>query len=250
MALNALLVNKISAAVESAVRDLVSVKNWGDGSYITLPLIYPSGTFVVVRVTILGNEFRVDDGGFAYREIEAVGAERSFPRTAEKIIETDELCKNGRVIYIDVPAEGLVRAICDVAAASKRVADKVFSNLSDGDETEIEDYLRKRLESIFGVGHVEDGNKIVGSSSNEWEVSAIVHNEDHTVVFQAVANHAYSIYRASTAFHDLLELPVPPRLVSVVKDLRILGPKLGILSQASRVIQSDQTDTDYRVAAQ
>lgn len=249
MASSAPIVTRLSTAAEAAVRELTSIKSWGDASYITLPLIYPSGSFVIARVTQARGGFRVDDGGFAYRELESVGAERSFSRTAEKIIMTDDVMKSGRVIFVEVPEEGLVRAICDVAAASKRVADKIFSRLSETDEAEIEDYLRQRLETIFGVGHVEDGRKIVGSSANEWDVSAIVNDKGRTIVFQAVANHAYSVYRASTAFHDLLELPSAPRLISVVKDKAILGPKLGILAQASRVIQSDQPDFDYRRAA-
>jgi hypothetical protein len=69
------------------------------------------------------------------------------------------------------------------------------------------------------------------------------------IVFQAVGNHPYSVYKASTAFHDLNELPSPPRCVSVVKDLEAMGVNLNVLAQAGRVIQGDQSDAVYLEAA-
>ena len=62
--------------------------------------------------------FRVSDAGFTYRELEAIGAERSFPRVAKAAAERESVAKNRRVIFVDVSAEDLTRAICDVAAAS------------------------------------------------------------------------------------------------------------------------------------
>jgi hypothetical protein len=64
-----------------------------------------------------------------------------------------------------------------------------------------------------------------------------------------VGAHANSVYRTSAAFHDLAELPSPPRLVAVVKDKHALGPKLMLLSQAGRVIESGQSDDVYQRAA-
>jgi hypothetical protein len=69
------------------------------------------------------------------------------------------------------------------------------------------------------------------------------------VVFQAVGNHPYSVYKAATAFHDLSELPAPPRCIAVVKDKEAMGVNLNVLAQAGRVIQGDQSDDTYRKAA-
>src|SRR3546814_11423671 len=51
-------------------------------SYINMPLLYPDGSCVTLRIDRLSDRFRVSDNGFAYREIEDLGAERSFAGTA------------------------------------------------------------------------------------------------------------------------------------------------------------------------
>ncbi len=239
----------LAAAVEAAARELVRVSHWGDASYVNLPIVMPSGSFATVRVTPSSDGFRVDDGGFAFREIESIGAERSFPKTAASVAEAEELSVNRRVIFVDAPQGGLVRAICDVGMASHDIATRIFASVVDADEAEIEDYLRDRLEHIFGKSHLDEGVKITGSSTNEWEVSAILHGEMGQVVFQAVGNDAFSLYRTTAAFHDLGELPNPPRRVAVVKDRNALGVKLNVLAQSGSVIQGDQSDDAYVRAA-
>lgn len=239
----------MTAAVEAAMEDLLRVRRWGDKVFVNLPLIFPGGSLATVRVSLAAGGYRVDDGGFAFREIESIGGERSFRRTAAKIVERDDLGLNRRVIFVNATEEELGRAICDVAVASHAVAEQIYRKADEQEEGEIEDYLQDRLVRIFGEGHLDDVHSIKGSSTNPWEVSAIVHINSRTTVFQAVGSHANSIYRASTAFHDLAELPNPPRLVAVVKDKEALGARLNLLSQAGRVIQSDQPDEVYLRAA-
>jgi hypothetical protein len=232
-----------------ALHGLVHVRTWGATEYVSLPILYPSGSQVTLRVIPAKGGFRVDDAGFAYRELESVGMERSFGKTAKKVAESEELETTPRLIYAVVPESGLFRAICDVAIASRDITERIYGKIADADEAEITDYLRERLEHIFGPTNLQEGQKIIGSSTNEWEVSAILHTESGLVVFQAVGNHANSIYRANTAFHDLSNLPNPPQRVAVVKDKASLGPKLNMLAQAGRVIQGDQPDEVYLKAA-
>lgn len=239
----------MTAAVEAAMEDLTRVRRWGEQVFVNLPLIFPGGSLATVRVTPAAGGYRVDDGGFAFRELESIGAERSFRRTATKIAERDELQLNRRVIFVNATDDELGRAICDVALASHAVAEQIYRKAEEQEEGEIEDYLQERLLRIFGEASLVDGRSIKGSSTNPWDVSAILQVDSHLTVFQAVGSHANSIYRASTAFHDLAELPSPPRLVAVVKDKAALGARLSLLSQAGRVIQSDQADEVYMRAA-
>lgn len=227
----------------------MKVRHWGQFSYINLPIIFPGGAYATVRVSAAAGGFRVDDGGFAYREIESIGAERSFTKTAAKIAERDDLEIGKRLIFTSATEEDLQRAICDVALASHAVAEQIYRKAAEHEEGEIEDYLHQRLAEIFGASSIQPDQSVTGSSTTNWEVSAIIQIEDHRAVFQAVGNHANSIYRANTAFHDLAELPSPPRLVAVVKDKKTLGPKLMLLGQVARVIESGQTDEVYMRAA-
>lgn len=249
MASRAISNRGLIGAVQAAAEDLVRVRQWGEIAFVNLPLVFPGGSFATVRVSPAAGGYRVDDGGFAYRELESIGAERSFRRTAGKIAEREQLEVNRRLIFCEAAEADLQRAICDVAMASHAVAEQVHRKAAEQDEGEIEDYLQARLASIFGAAKLTDQHSIRGSSTTDWEVSAIVKIDSHVTVFQAVAENANSIYRASTAFRDLMELPSRPRLVAVVKDKAALGARLNLLSQSGRVIEKDQPDATYWKAA-
>jgi hypothetical protein len=239
----------LAETVDRAVREMLCVRHWGTQTFVSLPIYYPSGAQVTVRVAPALGGFRVDDGGFAYRELESVGFERSFASAADVARQSDALDRDRRCLITHAEAEQLSRAISDVGLASWNVADRVFKRIADQEQRDIEEYLRERLVAIFGATHLEDRQTISGSSTNPWDVSAIVQLDRQEIVFQAVSAHANSVYRTSTAFHDLAALPQAPRLVSVVRDKTAMGRKLVMLSQAGRVIQSDQTDADYLRAA-
>lgn len=239
----------VKEAAERAARELVRVSHWGQSSYVNLPLILPSGSAATVRIIGAGDVFHVDDGGFAYRELAAVGSERSFPKLAARFAKAEELAVGTRALSVSVSEDQLVRAICDVGMASYRVAADVYERLADEGAAEIEDYLRERLQSIFCDARIEPEEKIIGASTHPWTVSAALHTESGLIVFQAVGTHPYSVYKASTAFHDLGELPTPPRCVAVVNNLEEMGVNLNVLAQAGRVIQRDDPDPVYLEAA-
>lgn len=239
----------IITAAEKAASELVRVSHWGGASFVSLPLVMPSGAFATVRIEATKDGFTVDDGGFAFREIEAIGAERSFPKIAAKFAAYESLETDRRKIFTRAGGDDLQRAIIDVATASFSTADDIFRRLGEDGVAEVEDYLRERLEAIFVGARIETDETIKGASSHPWEVTAAVHLESGLVVFQAVGNHPYSVYKASTAFHDLNELPKRPRCVAVVQDKEALGVNLNVLAQAGRVIQGDQADETYRKAA-
>lgn len=232
----------VATAVEAVARDLVSSWNHGASTFLNLPLLYPDGSSVTVKIDITPTGVRVSDGGFAYREIESVGSERSFSLTARKIAEDDDVSVDRRTIYADVPLDQLYRAVCDVATASWRVADRVYQRLVDEDESEIVDHLRQRLTAVFGASHVRDENSIVGVSATKWDVSAVVQIDHKTAVFHAVSKHPNSVYRTTTAFHDISLLDTPPKLVSVVKNKAEMGHNLALLAQAGHIIEAQATD--------
>lgn len=240
----------IASAAENALNEMVRVTHWGESSFINLPLIYPDGSQVTVKLDSVEGGVRVSDNGFGYRLLENIGAHRSFPRAARKAAEGEELSVDTRTIYVDVPMAALARAICDVGVASWNVVDRVFSRIADQESEEIEDHLRARLSSIFAENFIPDVHNVRGLSTTDWEVSAVVKTGPSLVVFQAVANHPHSINKASTSFLDLASLDNAPHLVAVVKEKAALGPKLALLGQAGgRVIEEGQPDDAYRLAA-
>ena len=241
--------NDPAAVIDAAVRDLVAARRVGDAVFVNLPLIFPSGAAATVKIEFISGGYRVSDSGFAYRELESIGAERSFGKMA--MSEQDQVKRNKRVIYIDVPEDDLSRAISDVGTASWRIVDKVFSDRAEEDQSDLdlESSVTDRLVSLFGNTNVHVSEKLRGLSSCEWGLSAVVHMDRKVAAFQAVSNYPGSIYRTNSAFHDLAATSKPLALVAVVRNLEALGPRLSILSQAGRVIQEDHPDDVFRRAA-
>lgn len=240
----------LSEICENLVPSLVSWRSWNDASFINLPMVYPSGSFVTVRLTYAPEgAIRVSDAGFAYREAESFGATRSFANTARGIADACDVEVGKRSIFTDVfdPAQ-VERAIFDVSSASKAVADRIVSNVSSNGEAAISDALHARLDKLFPSAVEHDG-KIVGASSTEWDVTAVAKVDSRIAVFQAVTNYPVAVYKASTAFHDLAALDNPPTLISVVSSKSEMGHNYSILAQAGKVIEIGQNDDVFARAA-
>lgn len=235
-------------AVHAAMGDLMSAQSWGDATFISMPLYYPNGTPITVKVEPSQTGFRVSDGGLTYRELEQIGAERFFARNGATIAKEIDGFIHNRALCIDVTSDELSAAIADIADTTARVAHKIYAKVSHHDEAEIADHLYERLKVVFGVPSVERAQMIEGPSTKEWEVDAIVTTESTTAIFQAVSSHHSSVYSTSAMFHDLALLDRPPVTTAVVKSKALLGPWFNILAQAGNVIEEDQADAVYRSA--
>lgn len=237
--------------VDAALAQLVTFHSYGGAQFINLPLLYPDGSSVTLKVERVGEDrVLVSDGGFAFREVEAVGAEASFARVASHVTEKRGVDANRRVICKLVAVSHIHRAVADVAIASWEIVDRIYGRLHDKDEAEITREVQSRLVTVFGRERTECGVTLVGLSSSEWPVSARVKTDHGPAVFQAVSPHPNSVYRTTSAFHDLSALEMPPRLVAVIHDKQKLGPKIGLLAQVGRVIEdTDKDEVFVRAAA-
>lgn len=244
------MAGEVERAVEAVARDLVRIQRVNGSSFLNLPMLYPDGSCVTVRVDPVSGGLRVSDNGFAYREAEDSAAVRSFSRGKRRIEEEFGVQFGGKVIFADTDSDGLFEAVCIVAAASWQSAARVFSRIPDEADDTLDDELNARLKLLFGAPRVEEHKELKGVSSVPWEVSAVVSFDDHRTVFQAVGDHPSSINRASTAFRDLSLLPRAPKLVAVVAAIDALGPRVGLLSQSgAAVIERGHADQQWRDAA-
>jgi len=241
---------EVERTVEEVARELVRLRRVNGSSFLNLPMLYPDGSSVTVKIDQVAGGLRVSDNGFAFREAEDSGAIRSFGQTKKSVAEEFGVQFGGKAIFLDTECAGLFEAICDVASASWQIVARVYSRLPDDTEIEFEEEISARLKSLFGASHVEENKDLAGASSISWPVSAVVNLEDHKTVFQAVGDHANSINRSATAFRDLSLLPNPPRLVAVVRDKTALGARASLLVQASaHIIERGNPDVLWRAAA-
>lgn len=240
--------DEILQHVTTTMNNLVRTRQVRGSLFCNLPLLYPDGSFVTVKIDPVAHRFRVSDAGFAYREVEDVDAARSFKRTAEKFAEEAGVEVGDREVFVLVSDNQLERAVCDVAEVSWRIADQICNRAFDEDETVLADELNARLVKIFGSSSVQNPKIVLGASTTEWPVSAVVSFMGHAAIFQAVSNHAGSIYKASTAFRDLAILDPAPRLIAFVRDKKALGTKLALLAPG-KIIEESQADEILKRAA-
>ncbi|MDB5707716.1 MAG: hypothetical protein JWN66_4832 [Sphingomonas bacterium] len=224
------------------MKALVSIRDVGQETVVTIPTFYPSGAVAAITVAEARQGFRVSDSGLAYHEADLVGADHLFGRSANAVAEQFGLDCINRSISIEVSADQLAGAIADVGAASVQIAHRIVERVASRNEAEIEAQLYLRLVHLFGAPKVAKDAEIAGASSHRWKVSALVTVDGRRLAFEAVSNHHSSVYSTATMFHDLSLLQQRPVGVAVVRDKRAMGDYLGILSQAANVIQDNVPD--------
>lgn len=238
----------IYEAVQRAISEMVGVRAWGPTAYVRMPLFYPNGTQISVKVEPGPLGFRVSDGGITYRELEQIGAETLFNRNAKTFAAEIDAVIFKRAIMLDVTEEELGSAIADIADATARIAHKVIANEQGRNEAEIADHLYERLKLVFGTGQVEKDVSIPGPSTKVWDVDAVVQIEGNIALFQAVTKHYASVYSTSAMFHDLALKNHPPVSTSVVRNKPELGAWFNILAQAGNVIEESAANEVYESA--
>lgn len=241
----------VDHAVANAIGQLIHSRSWGDSVDLTLPIFYPSGSAVCLNVQQgRPGVFSLTDNGLAYREIEQVGGETFFSKNASALTEETCVWHDTREMLSEASYETLPAAIADLAAASSRLTWKVLAKVSRKGQAEIADYLFERLRHVFGSARVERAATIVGPSTREWHIDAVVHLENKNAIFQAVSNNHMSVYPTAAMFHDLALLDTPPATIAVVKNGQAMGSYFNILAQAGSVIEEHQTDQVYERAAE
>lgn len=241
--------SELMAATERALRELVYARQSRDDVFVTFPLFYPSGASVTLAISVNKELFKVTDLGLAYHEIDLVGGDKLFSRHAKHVSEKTGVLIAGDLVYSICSIDELSSTISDVAAASHEIARGVIERIKKGQENEIYTNLNRRLRTLFGANKVETEKSLLGFSTNEWHVSALVHLDGREAVFDVVSNHHASVFTCSTKFNDLKLLDTPPKMVAVVRDKAAMGAYYNILAQAGNVIQDNAADEAIRRAA-
>jgi hypothetical protein len=249
----ALAPRTLSAIAEQVARELATSVETPGGCFIQTPLLYPSGTSVVVRIDGAGDRFFVSDNGMGYEEANGLNEAARFGSVARSLIAGSEIGFDSRFLYAaDATNDELVGVVAAVANVSQRAVIEVTlrheAKKVDSDRKTLID----RLEHAFGVPRVAKDISIRGASNVEWEVTARVETRDNIVsIFDYVKRHKNSVSSTVAMFHDIARLETPPRRIVTVRDMTEMGFFVGLLSQAANVIELPRTndDTLRRLAA-
>ncbi len=237
----------LAAVAEAVARRITTVQHEQNTSILSTPLLYPSGASILVELQRTGGRFRVSDMGSGFTEASMIGATGIFLANAPKIAKRSGVAFQADAFFVlEVSENQLVGAVITVANASKECMDLTTLRLAEKRYNDAKARLYDRLERVFKRPNIERNVTIIGGSSREWEVAAVVHFGRHSTVFEPVNNKAVSIYRTVTAFHDIVRAPGHPQCVAVVRDKNELGDSLGLLSQAGKVVNEDVSDASLR----
>lgn len=232
----------LSETVESVMRQLVGVDHGDRRCVVSTPLAFPSGTLVAVRVTNGGPGYSVSDMATGFEEAKVSRAVKAFNRLAPGVAAEAGVGFDGRTFSVrDVSRHQLAGAIIAVANCAQSVAILISHKQAALDKHDLEERLFERLERIFGK--VEPRPIIRGDSGMEWEIDAAVETDGGLALFEAVTPVRQSIYATVTKFHDIARLPRPPVRLAAVPKREELGSMLGVLAQASTVIEDATPDT-------
>ncbi|WP_395393114.1 hypothetical protein WBP07_18105 [Novosphingobium sp. BL-8A] len=226
-------------AVRKAVGSLVRASTWGASYLVTVPMIYPSGAVVGVKITPEAGGYWVSDFAMGYREAEAIDAQRSFGAHAGKAPERYGVEYTvGHEIRMFATERQLTTAIRRVAAASHDAATKAHNSLPEMEAHEIGAVLYQRLRDMFGADHVKGETKIAGASNLDWPFAAEVTLGERRVLFDAVVPHHSSVVFAKSKFSDIRRLGPETHPVAVVESFAKMSKWLPLISQEAEVIEA------------
>lgn len=238
------------SAVERALDQLVRASRVSNGFLVSLPMYYPTGTGVGIRIEPEQGGFYVSDFAIGYREAEDFGAERSFRYHIKKLIEGGPVeFTHGKQIRMRATEAQLKGAIIKVASLSRDAALRAYENAADWDDEELAADLFQRLTDVFGPSHVIARALKTGASSVQWKFAAKVNVDGHEILFDAVSPHHNSVFSAVSKFNDVQRDDDALEAVAVVDSKAAMGKWLPLLSQAAVVIESSASEHALRELA-
>ncbi len=231
--------------VDGVARALADVRHAQDASFLTLPVIYPSGSLVVIRIDPHHDgRFLVSDMGMGFEEADLMGAGRLFAHSAPAVAVRAGVHFDCRRFSLGVCREQLVGAVSVIAACSQEAVQLATFRLDEKKKVDAADRLCERLFRLFTPAKVERGAIVVGASNTPWTVTALVRADGHKAVYEPVSDHPNSVAFALTKFFDLNQLEHPPARIAVVRSKEQLGTRLALIATAASVVEeavSDQT---------
>jgi len=215
------------------------------GAYISTPLLYPSGTTVVVQILRAPQGFLVSDMGSGLDESRSMGAEAIYRRAAKDVAaQTGALFNEDRGrVEVNVSKEQLVGAAASIANCSQEAVRVTAFKLEERKAARASDKMYRRLWNIVKddpQGQLDRNVEIRGESKtgHRFDSLAIFHGK--TSVFDFVSPHPLSVASAATKFADVKRRgESTPLRRAVVHSKSAMGTRLGLLVPVCEVIEED-----------
>lgn len=238
--------------ISNVASQLCSVEHLAAGAFVRVPLLYPSGSYVVVRVQQEQRAFLVSDYGLGYQEAELIGASSTYVRLGRVIADNAGVGFDHHAFFVlNASAEQLASAIATIGSCSLEAVALAAHRAAERKAAADAERLYDRLLNIFPARSVTKDASIVGESNTDWHVATVVKPvRGRPTIFETVTAHRNSVSAATTKFLDISRLVKPPHRVAVVHSKREMGTLLGVLSDVASVIEESAPDSQIRTLAE
>lgn len=242
---------KLNYIAEKISKDLIAIDMGKSSVLISLPVLYPSGSTVVVSVEAVGENFFISDMGLGFQEADMMGATIMFRNSARMISERVGVGFDEHSIFVSKASrDQLIGAIISVAKCSNEATVITAYKLAEKKHSDNTNILYERLIGIFDPNKVHKHVEYKGASQTKWDVDLVVSDDRNELLFESVSKHHSSLAHTVMKFSDISRLEFPPRRIAVVKDKKEFGTTLDVLSSTGDVIEARISDEKIKQMAE
>jgi hypothetical protein len=232
--------------IADAVGRLITTRQFGETALVSLPVMYPSGAFAGVHVTVSGDKCFVSDSAIGYREADLAGVGDYFDAAARDAAEWFGVNYDGASVFVASAALSRIEgAIIGVATASSSAVTRALLRAAEAKEQSRNSAVFEIVSEVYGHTNVTKQQEVAGKEAS-WEAHNVVLLEGRRAIFEFVSNHTNSIASKFLMFSDIGRIEDPPALNSVVEALETLGPKGTMLHDVSNVIPLNASRETFR----
>lgn len=236
--------------ITASTARITSVRIVGDQLHVNLPLLYPSGSTVVVSVELNRDRVWVSDIGYGLMEAEFHGAQENYARSAKQFAEAYGVNFDGNSVFaLWVPIDRIESALVCVANASQQAANDAVRVANEARSQSRNDEIFDRVSRIFGANTVARSREISGRHA-AWQVHNVVQTDrDRLAVFEYMTDHPTSVSSKFLMFSDIRQANLGYSLNAVVKDLQRLDAKAQMVADVANLLPIDASDSSFQKSA-
>ena len=243
------LARSIQQIADEVARALIKISSRDEIARLSLPLLYPGGSMLVILFGVHRDGFLVTDAGCARREAGLMGGEKTFVRIAAEVAERFGVRFDRNMIFeMEVKQDELVVVVAAVANAAKTAVENTAMILATTEHADARADLWEKLDRVYGHGAIEKKAKVRGSSDN-WEFDAAVKVQGHLALFEVISPNANAVNSAVTKFLDIKDMGDNAHKRIAVLTKKDKTPHLPVLGRTATIIPITAPLDVFRAAA-
>ena len=244
----------LAVVAEQVARGLAKADLLQGRAFIRTPVLFPSGSTVVVVLEEDGSGlYRLSDLGQGFEEADQVGMADTYRRRKAAPVAAlsgIEFAGNAFVLA-GIAARQLVGGAMTVANAAARAVERTLLRTGQRPEPATVDRLVLRLTRLFPRANVTRTAELRGASEHPWSVDAVVAVGSHRAVFDIVTRPARYRSPSPTRSSTTSRGSNPRRSASPWSIARSdFGDLLSVIAQAASIIEDDAPDRTFVRAAE